>query len=75
MWRNNDCPCTKDCPDRIPGCHGTCPKYKQWSEKRAADKKAQAVYAERYAMTDSKKKAMWAFCRRDYSGANKKFPS
>lgn len=75
MWKNNDCPCTKECPDRIPGCHGTCPKYKAWAEKRAAAKKAQAVYAERYAITDSKKKAMWAFCRRDYSGANKKFSS
>lgn len=21
--------CCKDCPDRIPGCHGSCEKYKQ----------------------------------------------
>ena len=73
MWKNNDCPCTKDCPDRVPACHATCPKYKQWSEKRAADKKAQAKHAERYADTESKKRARWASYRRDYSGAKKKF--
>lgn len=73
MWKNNDCPCTKDCPDRIPACHGSCPRYKAWSEKREAAKKAHAVYVERYAITDSKKRAMWSYSRRDYSGAKKKF--
>lgn len=83
MWRNNDCPCSQDCPERwvsVNGdkpqtCHGTCHKYKQWTDKRAADKKAFAVYAERYAMTNSKKRAKWAYYRRDCSGAIKKFTS
>ena len=81
LKKNNDCPCAKDCPDRwvsLDGdtartCHGTCPKYKEWTENRAAKKKAQAVLAERYAMTNSKRKALWAHCRRDCSGAKKKF--
>lgn len=25
-----DCPCTRDCPDRVSGCHCKCPKYKDW---------------------------------------------
>ena len=73
MWKNNGCPCTKDCPDRIPGCHGKCPKYNAWAEKRAAAKKEYAIAKERYAMTDSKSKAMNRYYRFDYSGASKKF--
>ena len=34
-----DC-CTRDCPERIPGCHGTCKRYKEkraeFDEKKAA---------------------------------------
>lgn len=35
-----DC-CTKDCPDRVPGCHGSRKKYKdkraEFDEKKAAE--------------------------------------
>ena len=35
MNKNNPC---KDCADRHVGCHGTCPTYIEWSEKRKAEK-------------------------------------
>lgn len=25
-------PC-KDCPDRIPGCHDSCDRYKEWKSQ------------------------------------------
>lgn len=31
-------PC-KDCPDRFPGCHDHCDKYKQWKDERDAEQK------------------------------------
>ena len=34
-----DC-CTRDCPERIPGCHSTCKRYK---EKRAEFDKKKAI--------------------------------
>ena len=81
MWKNNDCPCSKDCPDRWVStdgtkpltCHGTCPKYAEWSAKRSDEKKAYALLKERNALTDSKSKALMKYRRRDYSGATKKF--
>ena len=75
MLKNNDCPCTKDCPDRSPTCHGTCPKYKAWVEKREAKKKAAAVDRERYALTHSQKKAYQRASQRKSTGVFKKFPS
>ena len=30
-------PC-KGCPDRYPGCHGSCEKYKEWSDLYHAEK-------------------------------------
>lgn len=24
-----------DCPDRVPGCHGVCSKYIEWTQARA----------------------------------------
>ena len=81
MWRNKDCPCEKDCPDRWVSvddgkartCHGTCRKYKQWVENRAANKRDAKVQRERYCMTDAALKAYWNKCRRDSSKAYKKF--
>ena len=26
----DNCPCTKECKNRTPYCHGTCEKYKEW---------------------------------------------
>lgn len=31
---NDDCPCTKDCPDRSATCRQTCEKGKAWSQKQ-----------------------------------------
>ena len=73
MWANNDCPCTKDCPERSGVCHGICPKYKTWAEKRAADKRAQAILAERNALTHQSRKTYMNSFRTDRSGAFKKF--
>jgi flavorubredoxin len=74
MWQNHDCPCKKDCPDRVPACHGSCEKYKAWAAKRAEDKKAYAIYKERYMSTNAQKKAIWLRYRRDHYGkATKKF--
>ena len=28
-------PCHK-CSDRVPGCHGSCPRYKAWKDEAAA---------------------------------------
>jgi hypothetical protein len=30
--------CCKDCPDRYPGCHGSCEKYKEQRAKYDAEK-------------------------------------
>ena len=30
--------CCKNCPDREPGCHGKCEKYKQQREEYDAEK-------------------------------------
>ena len=74
MWRDIDnCPCQRDCPDRMPACHGSCPKYKEWTVKRDAAKKVAALQHERYCMTDAARKAYWNKCRRDPSKAYKKF--
>jgi sulfatase maturation enzyme AslB (radical SAM superfamily) len=35
---NEIAPC-KDCPDRHPACHGSCDKYKEWSERYQAQQK------------------------------------
>ena len=39
---DNICPC-KPCvpPERHPGCHATCPKYKEW--RMAEDAKAELM--------------------------------
>lgn len=36
---NENCPC-RPCvaPKRHPGCHGTCPEYKEWNESHQQDK-------------------------------------
>lgn len=68
-----NCPCTRDCPDRVPGCHGTCPKYKAWTERREVEKKARTAYKERYAFTAASVKTMWKSIRKDNPGAYKKF--
>ena len=68
-----DCPCTRDCPDRVPGCHGTCPKYKAWTEKRDAEKKARAEYNERYVLTAHSEKAVRKSCLRHNSYGHKEF--
>jgi hypothetical protein len=73
MWQTKDCPCNRECPDRVPACHGSCEKYKAWAAKRVEEKKAYAVYQERYMATDAQKKARWKSFRRDNSGATKKF--
>lgn len=31
------CPCRRDCPDREAGCHATCERYAEWTEKRAKE--------------------------------------
>ena len=73
MWPPKDCPCTPDCIERTPTCHGSCKKYETWSAKRAEEKKAYTVYQERYKATHAQKKALWLSRRRDNSHAFKKF--
>ena len=68
-----NCPCTRDCPDRVPGCHGTCPKYKAWTERRSVEKKARAEYNERCAPTARSVKVIWKSCLRNYSYGHKEF--
>lgn len=31
-------PCHR-CSDRVPGCHGSCPRYKAWKDEAAVAKK------------------------------------
>lgn len=73
MWRNNDCPCTKDCPDRDPYCHGLCEKYAKWAKQREADKIAHAIRMEGVAMTHAQKHKYWDHIKRDHSRPTKKF--
>lgn len=44
MEKNNYFGCTKDCPDRHPGCHDSCEKYrsakKQYLDEQTVIKKA-----------------------------------
>jgi hypothetical protein len=48
--------CCKDCPDRFPGCHGSCEKYitqKAEHDKRAAEyRKAHSVSSVDYQKFD-----------------------
>lgn len=37
-------PC-KDCPDRIPGCHGSCDRYKEWKQRLDELNRARKEYA------------------------------
>ncbi len=46
---------------------------KHGQKKREEEKKAYAVYKERYMATNAKKKALWLSYRRDNYGATKKF--
>ena len=73
MWVNNDCPCTKDCPERDPYCHGTCKRYAKWAKKREEDKKAHAIRMEGVAMTHAQKRKYWDSIKRDPSRPTKKF--
>lgn len=76
MFRNDNCPCTRECPDRDPYCHCTCPKYKEWAAKKDAAKKAAAIKSAGRCMTDGQKKALWKSYRRDnYGRCTKKFSS
>ena len=36
-------PC-KDCPDRVPGCHGSCGRYKEWKQRLDELNKARKEY-------------------------------
>lgn len=38
-------PCTKDCADRTPECHGTCTRYLAYRQDR--DEKNQKKYSEK----------------------------
>lgn len=74
MWSDlKNCPCTRECPDRVPACHGKCPKYKEWTEKRDAAKKEANIRKEGRCLTEARRKANWKSRRRDNSGAFKKF--
>ena len=81
MWQNNDCPCTKDRPDRWVAvdestphtCHGTCERYTKWVKKREANKKAHAIRMEGVAMTHAQKHKYWDSIKRDPSRPTKKF--
>ncbi len=75
MWRNDDCPCTQDCPMRDPYCHGVCGEYKKWSQKRADDKKAHDVQKERSAMTHAHKHRFWNYSNRHRPGSLEKIPN
>ena len=68
-----NCPCTRDCPDRVPGCHGTCPKYKAWTERCDVEKKARTAYNERFALTAHSEKAVRKSCLRHNSYGHKDF--
>lgn len=81
MWRNNDCPCTRDCPDRWvktdgpkpATCHGSCPKYEAWVAKRNAEKKEATIRSEGRCVTNATRKAYWKSYRRNSTGVYKKF--
>lgn len=75
MWRNDDCPCKPDCPDRVPdpNCHGYCEKYKAWVAKRAEEKKTYAVQIERRVATHAGKRAVWLYRNRRNTHVIKKF--
>jgi hypothetical protein len=73
-------PC-KDCPERFIACSDRCPKdargeygYKAWKAELAEFKKAMKTQNS-IAYTAAKRRAKWAFIKRDYSGATKKFSS
>lgn len=34
-------PCSRDCPDRSAGCHGTCEKYAEWSAEHNRQREEQ----------------------------------
>lgn len=36
-------PC-KDCPDRYPGCHAKCEKYKAWKKEWDEIKEKERIY-------------------------------
>jgi hypothetical protein len=77
---NIPCPC-KDCPERFIACSDHCPKddrgeygYKAWKAEMAELKKAMKTQNS-IAYTAAKRRAKWAYIKRDYSGATKKFSS
>lgn len=39
-------PCTKDCPDRVPGCHGKCPAYMEYWEEHQKELKQRTLQSE-----------------------------
>lgn len=49
-------PC-KDCPNRTPGCHGTCAPYKTWAREQYETKTkiAEAFSARQYIPESLKK--------------------
>ena len=40
-------PCDSDCEGRTSGCHGTCEKYKQYTEELEKERKKKAKYEEK----------------------------
>lgn len=46
-WKNmKDNPCTRECPNRKPGCHGSCEDYQAYKKRNEDQKKAQALEKE-----------------------------
>lgn len=65
-------PC-KDCPDRYPGCHDSCEKYKCWKDELAAVKKDLRLKNSSHLYNYAAKQRVWRSYRRDNSHAYKKF--
>ena len=73
MWSDNrDCPCTRDCPDRVPACHASCPKYKEWRAMIDIKKKEGTLRQVGRQWTAAQRKSIWKSYRRGYPGAYKK---
>jgi hypothetical protein len=73
-------PC-HNCPERFTACSDHCPKdergeygYDAWKAEMAAIKKAMKTQSS-IAWTAAKRRAKWAYVKRDNSGAYKKFTS
>ena len=57
---DKDNPCKRDCPQRTSDCHGKCPEYKKFRDRKDAElEEKNQRHIATDTMSEAKKRAIW----------------